>query len=70
MRLGYEIEAIGCLLRTTPMTVVTILELLLGRVTVWEEAAARHVSLQQQIEPLKALVVSLRERQLLEWKGA
>ncbi|CAK8990765.1 Midasin (Dynein-related AAA-ATPase mdn1) (MIDAS-containing protein) [Durusdinium trenchii] len=51
------------------MTVVTMLELLLGRVTVWEEAAARHVSLQTQIQPLKALVVSLRERQLLEWKG-
>eukprot|EP00913_Durusdinium_trenchii_P010458 g9805.t1 len=31
------------LLQTTPMTVVTMLELLLGRVTVWEEAAARHV---------------------------
>eukprot|EP00435_Cladocopium_sp_Y103_P050180 s923_g15.t1 len=57
------------LLQTTPMTVVTMLELLLGRATVWEEAAARHVSLQAQIQPLKALVVSLRERQLLEWKG-
>ena len=110
------------------MGIVTMLELLLGRVTasglqlchvakvswhdrvrevpahvllqafevpfeVWEEAASRHVSLQAQTQPLKAwetslcfevsrspqfsaphrspqaLVVSLRERQLLEWKG-
>eukprot|EP00439_Symbiodinium_sp_Y106_P081285 s348_g20.t1 len=57
------------LLQTTPMGIVTMLELLLGRVTVWEEAASRHVSLQVQTQPLKALVVSLRERQLLEWKG-
>ncbi|CAE7306236.1 mdn1 [Symbiodinium natans] len=57
------------LLQTTPMVIVTMLELLLGRVVVWEEAASRHVSLQAQTQPLKALVVSLRERQLLEWKG-
>lgn len=57
------------LLQTTPMSVVTILELLLGRTAVWEEAASRDVSLSAQLRPLEKVIVSLRERQLLEWQG-
>eukprot|EP00929_Paragymnodinium_shiwhaense_P071010 TRINITY_DN36078_c0_g1_i1.p1 TRINITY_DN36078_c0_g1~~TRINITY_DN36078_c0_g1_i1.p1 ORF type:complete len:2895 (-),score=849.48 TRINITY_DN36078_c0_g1_i1:56-7465(-) len=56
------------LLQTTPMAMVTMLEVLLGRVSVWEEAACREVSMSAQLRPLESILVNLRERQLFEWK--
>eukprot|EP00927_Polykrikos_kofoidii_P046061 TRINITY_DN40248_c0_g1_i1.p1 TRINITY_DN40248_c0_g1~~TRINITY_DN40248_c0_g1_i1.p1 ORF type:complete len:2544 (+),score=680.20 TRINITY_DN40248_c0_g1_i1:328-7632(+) len=56
------------LLQTTPMAMVTMVELLLGRAAVWEEAACREVSIAHELRPLQVLIVSLRERQLLEWR--
>eukprot|EP00928_Gymnodinium_smaydae_P041433 TRINITY_DN28040_c0_g1_i1.p1 TRINITY_DN28040_c0_g1~~TRINITY_DN28040_c0_g1_i1.p1 ORF type:complete len:2790 (+),score=586.78 TRINITY_DN28040_c0_g1_i1:730-8370(+) len=66
---GVIVKIMGLrLLKTTPMAMVTMVELLLGRAAVWEESACREVSISAHLRPLETMLVNLREKQLLEWR--
>jgi midasin len=57
-----------------PLTVplkqaLTGLELLLARAQVWEETAAKHVSLKQQLAAVAGLATRWRKLELASWKG-
>eukprot|EP00775_Hariotina_reticulata_P010385 gene10385-10543_t len=57
-----------------PLTVplkqaLTGLELLLARAQVWEETAAKHVSLKQQLTSIAGLATRWRKLELASWKG-
>jgi midasin len=57
-----------------PLTVplkqaLTGLELLLARAQVWEETAAKHVSLKQQLTAVAGLATRWRKLELASWKG-
>lgn len=48
--------------------VVAGLELLLARSQLWQESAARHVSMERQLERLAALALRWRRMQLHAWR--
>lgn len=48
---------------------LTGLELLLARAQVWEESAAKHVSLAQQLEAVAALATRWRKLELAAWRN-
>jgi midasin len=48
---------------------LTGLELLLARAQVWEETAAKHVSLKQQLAAVAGLATRWRKLELASWKG-
>lgn len=50
-------------------TALTGLELLLARSQVWQETAAKHVSLAPQLECLAALALRWRRLQLAAWRS-
>ena len=50
-------------------TALTGLELLLARSQVWQETAAKHVSLAPQLERLAALALRWRRLQLAAWRS-
>lgn len=55
---------------TAPLkAMLTGVELLLGNAQVWEETAARHVSMAPQLVPLSALATRWRRLELAAWKG-
>jgi midasin len=49
---------------------LTGLELLLGRAQLWQETAARHVSLAPQLEGLSRLALRWRRLQLAAWRAS
>lgn len=54
---------------TALKSVLTGVELLLGKGQAWEETAARHVSLAPQLAPLSALATRWRRLELAGWRG-
>lgn len=48
---------------------LTGLELLLARAQLWEETAARHVSLKEVLQPIAALAGRWRKLELAAWHG-
>lgn len=55
---------------SAPMqTALTGLELLLARAQLWQDTAARHVSLARQLERLSRLALRWRRLQLAAWRG-
>lgn len=48
---------------------LTGLELLLARAQLWQETAARHVSLEAQLGPLSRLALRWRRLQLASWRA-
>ena len=54
----------------TPLkAALTGLELLLARAQVWEESAAKHVSLARQLEAVAALATRWRKLELAAWRN-
>ena len=49
--------------------VLTGVELLLAKAQLWEETAARHVSIAPQLAPLSALATRWRRLELAGWRG-
>ena len=60
---------LGLPLSTPLKTALTGLELLLARAQVWEETAARHVTLKQQLAAVAGLATRWRKLELASWKG-
>lgn len=50
-------------------TAMTGLELLLARAHLWDDTAAKHVSLTQQLRPLEGLAGRWRRLELASWQG-
>ncbi|KAK9833665.1 hypothetical protein WJX74_002204 [Apatococcus lobatus] len=50
-------------------TAMTGLELLLARAHLWDDTAAKHVSLTQQLRPLEGLAGRWRRLELASWRG-
>ena len=48
---------------------MTGLELLLARAHLWDDTAAKHVSLTQQLRPLEGLAGRWRRLELASWRG-
>jgi midasin len=69
-----QLSAIVARLLLLPLTVplkqaLTGLELLLARAQVWEETAAKHVTLKQQLTAIAGLATRWRKLELASWKG-
>ena len=55
---------------TAPLkAMLTGVELLLAKAQLWEETAARHVSLAPQLAPLSALATRWRKLELVAWQS-
>jgi midasin len=67
--LGIVDRLLGLPLTTPLKAALTGLELLLARAQVWEETAARHVTLTQQLAAVAGLATRWRKLELASWKG-
>lgn len=66
-RIGNKILEIS--LSSPLKTFSTGVELMLNKAQIWEETAAKHVTLKEHLQPLISIATSWRELELKSWKG-